>query len=122
MVDALFNICDQTLSRLRVGGELRPLLHAALATMLMYYEDRYEGKEMHSVLALMIDAYSVIAPVGANASTKQAKLMEWGAAIRLKVMLPLGREPVSLPQRSAAQSALLRSSLCGDSSTSTTCT
>lgn len=36
MINQLFNLSDQSLPKLRQDGELRPLLRATLATMIMY--------------------------------------------------------------------------------------
>jgi hypothetical protein len=55
-INLLFNFCDQSLPKLCVGGDLRPMLHATFATMVMYYEERFEGGEMHKVLTFMRDA------------------------------------------------------------------
>ena len=37
MVDAFFNLTHASMDKLRIGGALRPMLHAALATQIMYY-------------------------------------------------------------------------------------
>ena len=79
MIDVLFSFCDQTLPKLRVDGELRPMLHATLATMIMYYEERWEAKEMHKVLTFMREAFMTIAAPGENA---HLKLIEWGRIIK----------------------------------------
>ena len=81
MIDVLFNFDDSTLKKLRIGGELRPLMHVTLATMIMYYEERFEAKEMHQVLGFMRDAYFAIAAPGANS---HFKLIEWARAIRFQ--------------------------------------
>ena len=78
MIDSLFAFCDATLSKLRVDGELRPMLHCTLATQIMYYEERFEGGEMHHVLEELRNAYKPIAAPGENA---HEKLQEWGAHI-----------------------------------------
>ena len=82
MIDALFSLSDQSLAALRVGGALRMMLHATLATMLMYYDERFEAGEMHKVATAMRSAYATIAPVGVSNAAKHSKLIEWGAAIR----------------------------------------
>ena len=78
LIDGLFAFCDTTLSKLRVDGELRPMLHCTLATMIMYYEERFEAGEMHTVLEEMRIACKPIAAPGENAHDK---LKEWGARI-----------------------------------------
>ena len=42
---------------LLLGGELRPLLHATLATMIMYYQERFEANEMQEVLYRLRESY-----------------------------------------------------------------
>ena len=66
---------------LMIGGELRPMLHAAVATEIMFYHERFLAKEMHSVLTCMREAYSAIGAPGEDA---HAKMIEWGVAIRVK--------------------------------------
>ena len=79
MIDALFNLTKYSLPKLCVGGELRPMLHATLATMIMYYEERMGSPlEMAYVLDTMRQSYSIIG-VGTD---PHGKLIEWGKAIR----------------------------------------
>ena len=66
---------------LMIGGELRPMLHAAVATEIMFYHERFLAKEMHSVLTCMREAYSAI---GASGEDAHAKIIEWGVAIHVK--------------------------------------
>ena len=67
---------------LLVGGDLRPQLHATLATMIMYYPERFEAKEMHTVLHQMREAYKDT--IGAPGDDAHSKLVEWGVAIKTK--------------------------------------
>ena len=78
-IDSLFYLCDQTLPSLRVGGDLRPLLHAATATMIMYYPQRFEApQEMPKVLQFMRSAYGTMGAVGTNA---HFELCSWSKKI-----------------------------------------
>ena len=40
-----------------VGGELRPLIHAAFASMIMYYDERFKANEAGHVLMRMRESY-----------------------------------------------------------------
>jgi len=81
-VTSLFYLCDQTLPSLRVGGELRPLLHATAATMIMYYPQRFEEpQEMPKVLQFMRSAYGTMGAVGTNA---HFELCSWSKKIMTK--------------------------------------
>jgi hypothetical protein len=85
MIDFLFSFHEQGARpppMLMLDGELRPLLHAALATMLMYYHERFLNSEMHHVLICMREAYS--RTLGTPGEDAHSKLIEWGLAIRLK--------------------------------------
>ena len=78
--DALFNLTNKSMPRLCRGGELRPLLHATLASMVMYYEERFVAKEMHTVLAWMQDACTSI--LGITQADAHTKLITWGRVIK----------------------------------------
>jgi hypothetical protein len=83
MIDYLFTFHEEGgrhPAMLLVGGELRPLMHVTLATMIMYYHVRFLAEEMHSVLTHMRTAYS--ATIGAPGEDAHAKLIEWGVAIK----------------------------------------
>jgi hypothetical protein len=85
MVDYLFTFHEEGGRHppmLLVGGDLRPLMHATLATMLMYYHERFLAQEMHSVLTCMRAAFS--ATIGAPGEDAHAKLVEWGVAIKTR--------------------------------------
>ena len=42
---------------LKEGGSLRPTVTITAASLVMYYEERFSGKEMLHVLARMHDAF-----------------------------------------------------------------
>ena len=66
--------------RLRRDGELRLLLHATFASMVMYYEERFQANEMSMVSQWLRESVSnVMATEGTH-----TKLVEWGSAIKLK--------------------------------------
>ena len=81
IIDTLFFFSDQTLPRLRIDGDLRPLMHATLATMIMYYEDRAKEDEMGSVLRYMRTAFNKIGVPGQDA---HVELCKWGKQIHTK--------------------------------------
>lgn len=56
MADNLFRIDSATPPALRAGGHLRPMIEAALASMLMHYSARVKAGEMTSVLSKMATA------------------------------------------------------------------
>ena len=57
------------------------MMHATLATLIMYYGERFEAQEMHSVLAAMRDAYR---PIAAPHDDAHMVLKGWGSAIKAK--------------------------------------
>ena len=57
------------------------MMHATLATLIMYYAERFEAEEMHSVLAKMRDAYR---PIAAPMDDAHMVLKGWGSAIQAK--------------------------------------
>ena len=57
VIDTLFSLHDASPPMLLRDGHLRPLMRATLATMVMYYLQRFLAKEMHTVLSAMRDAY-----------------------------------------------------------------
>ena len=61
MINKLFSLHDASPPMLLGNGHLRPLyMRATLATMVMYYQQRFEAKEMHTVLTAMREAYSAV--------------------------------------------------------------
>ena len=78
MINLLY-FSDQTLPRLLVGGELRPLMHATAATMIMYYPEREKANEMSKVLHFMRNAVTKIAAPDQDLHTE---LCKWAKLIR----------------------------------------
>ena len=66
---------------LRQGGELRPMMRIATATIIMYYHERQTAEEMHDVLLAMRRAFNVCAISGDD---PDLMLKKWGKDIRLK--------------------------------------
>ena len=62
---------------LLMGGALRPVVHIALASMIMYHDQRMEAGEMRPACIKLIE---VLKRIGISAT----KLSEWGAIIRIK--------------------------------------
>ena len=60
-IDQLFSFHDASPPMLLVDGPCRPMMHATLATLIMYYEERFKANEMTIVLQNMRDAYMEIA-------------------------------------------------------------
>ena len=63
-------------------GELRIMLRAVLATMIMYYEERFLNSEMHTVLTHMRESYAYA--LGQPIETAHNVLIEWGAMINAR--------------------------------------
>jgi hypothetical protein len=78
MIDKLFSLHDASPPMLLRNGHLRPLMRATLATMVMYYQQRFEAKEMHTVLTAMREAYSAVL---SSVTDSHQALIDWGAAI-----------------------------------------
>ena len=86
-IDKTFNIDSASAPQLHVGGTLRPLIHAAYATLLMYHEDRLSAVpiEMRSVgakLEAMLLKYAR-ATFKPGASVRQT-ILAWGRTIALR--------------------------------------
>lgn len=79
MIDELFSFHDYSPPMLLVGGHMRPMMHAILATMMMYYEQRFIAHEMDQVSAQMRDAYQRI--YGSTGDIHSI-LVEWGHVIQ----------------------------------------
>ena len=82
MIDELFGFHDFSPPMLLSDGQLRPLMHVTLATMIMYYETRYKSKESEHVLARMRDAYD--AKMSTPGSPAHLVLIEWGDALKIQ--------------------------------------
>lgn len=80
-VDRLFSFHDRTPIMLRKGGELRPMVLATVATLIMYYQERFQAHEMELVLASMRDAHAAMSMPHVDA---HSILIEWGRAIRAR--------------------------------------
>ena len=65
-------------------GHLRPMMRCVLATMIMYYQQRYEvrPREMQSVNDHLAEAYK--ATVGFPGEDAHQKLMEWSSIIKVQ--------------------------------------
>jgi hypothetical protein len=59
-------------------------MRATLATMVMYYQQRFEAKKMHTVLTAMREAYSAVL---SSVTDSHQALIDWGAAILPKFKL-----------------------------------
>ena len=77
VINKLFNIDDASPPTLLTDGLLRPMVHAAFATMIMYHDERMAAGEMRPVCLKLIETLAAV-----NVSTIQ--LSKWGAAIREK--------------------------------------
>ena len=53
MIDELFSFHDASPPMLLHGGHMRKMMYVILATMIMYYEERFIAHEMDTVLASM---------------------------------------------------------------------
>ena len=77
MLDLFFNLDDASPPMLLSDGALRPMVHIAFASMLMYHDARMEDGEMRPACLKLI---KLLGRVGVSAE----KLSEWGATIRAK--------------------------------------
>ena len=77
-VDELFTFNGDSPPMLLRGGELRPMMHAVTASIIMYYEERFAAGEMGLVLQHMRDAFCVFLFV----EKPHDLLIKWGGAIR----------------------------------------
>ena len=78
MIDTLFSLHDASPPMLLRSGHLRPMMRASMASMIMYYPERFEAKEMHVVLTSMREAYSTAL---SSANDSHQALIQWSAAI-----------------------------------------
>lgn len=79
LIDILFALHDASPPMLLIDGPLRPLMHAALATEIMYYEIRFNGSESAYVLDRMRDSYDKVMATPGHAA--HSVFIEWGTAI-----------------------------------------
>mmetsp|Transcript_32481 Transcript_32481/g.85251 ORF Transcript_32481/g.85251 Transcript_32481/m.85251 type:complete len:546 (-) Transcript_32481:630-2267(-) len=79
-IDTLFDFHDETPPLLMVGGPCRPFMHIVLATMVMYYEERFAANEMPATLYQMRVVYEKT--MVALTHRAHEVLIEWGRDIR----------------------------------------
>ena len=77
--DNLFNFHDASPPMLLKDGSLRPALHAALASLIMYYPERFDAGESALVLQAMRDSFR---HVGLAAGNPHDKFFEWAKLIK----------------------------------------
>ena len=95
VIDQLFNLDDASPPSLLTDGALRPMVHAAFASMLMYHDQRMAAGEMRPVCIKLIEILGTI-----NVSAIQVS--DWGAKILEKfeqdnVHLTMGKASVDGP-------------------------
>ena len=88
-IDLLFNLDDASPPMLLSDGALRPMVHIAFASMIMYNDARMAAGEMRPACVKLMDLLK-------RAGITTEKLSEWGATIRAKfdtdnVHLTMGR-------------------------------
>ena len=81
-INVLFNLDNASHPKLLQNGELRPMLHAALASLIMYYVERAAYGEMHAVRVAMNNAFQSC-HMG-DGDDPASKFKVWGDTIRLK--------------------------------------
>ena len=77
MIDLLFNLDDASPPMLLKDGALRPMVHIAFASMIMYHDQRIAAGEMRPACLKLIELLG-------HAGVPTDKLIEWGATIRAK--------------------------------------
>ena len=85
MITILFQFDNASPREFRVGGALRPLMCAALASLIMYYGGRRRTGEMSTVLARMREAWLKAFRVSGNGTglgDAEDELLRWGTVIR----------------------------------------
>lgn len=100
MMDDLFRLDSATPPQLAQSGQLRPMVHAAFASMVMYFHERTVANEMHDVRVAMMDAVKKAKLSNGDA---KATLHRWGSAIRNKFVvdnmhLTASKSPTSAPK------------------------
>jgi len=87
MVDDVLGIDSASPSTFKASGALRPALEQAVATMIMYYDEREKAHEMSSVLTRMRTVYVDVFLDGRNGRAPRDAhdvLVAWGCKIRTK--------------------------------------
>ena len=82
--DYLFNFHDASPPMLLIEGSLRPLVHSSLASLFMYYPERFDAGESTLVLQAMRDSYH---HVGLSAGNPHDKFGEWAKLIKVEFNL-----------------------------------
>jgi hypothetical protein len=79
LANKVFSLHDGSPPMLLQGGPTRKIIHAALATLIMYYAERFKAKEMHTVLHQMRESYEELATPDDDA---HAVFVKWGSVIK----------------------------------------
>ena len=74
-------VLDHCHPKAKVGGSLRPLMHAVVASMIMHYADRFEAGEMQMVLIKMRAAFIVF---NAPDEDVHGRIKAWGKLINAR--------------------------------------
>ena len=78
MIDRLFHFDNKSPPMLLRDGELRLMVRAAFASMIMYHDARLVAGEMRVVLVAMHYAFNAVVGSGVAAQT----FSEWGSIVR----------------------------------------
>ena len=89
IIDDLFHINSRAPTSLHVGSPLRPILHAAFASLIMYSSERTAHAEMNGVTVFLRESVGRIlshVPVGQKPPTVLATRMlnQWATGITAK--------------------------------------
>ena len=79
MIDALFHLDSASPPMLLIEGTLRPMVHAAFASMVMYHDARVAAGEMREVTVAMHEAFK-----GRATGVAITMFSEWGTIIRTR--------------------------------------
>jgi hypothetical protein len=79
MIDVLFHIDSASPPMLFIDGALRPMVHAAFASMIMYHDARVAAGEMREVTVAMHEAFK-----GCTTGVAITTFSEWGTIIRTR--------------------------------------
>ena len=83
MIDELFRLDSASPPMLWRHGHMRPMVHAAFASMIMYFDERSQAGEVLSVLAKMCS----LLPLNLVESDAPSTFSKWGNAIRAQFAL-----------------------------------
>lgn len=93
IIDHLFHLHSGTPPSLNKGGSLRPLVHAAFATLIMYSSERADNGEMNAVtIALRTSVHKILSKTQeghqqlnfGQAQSTQRILTQWSISIKAK--------------------------------------